>query len=263
MASDAPAVEFAGDRMSVRFDRFGPAAYARFLQVKRLPESSIEFDPADESYTVTAPARFAALLGAVRPAAARPVRIASHLFPDQRQLTRQALDAKRFALWCACGFGKTPMGPSPLHDTIHALHPWVAFIVLPVFAFANAGVPLDGVTLASLVAPVPLGIALGLILGKPIGILAASALAVRIGAARLPSDLNWRLLTGAALLCGIGFTMSLFIGSLAFSEPARIADVKLGVLLGSVVSGLLGYSLLRFATAGATQTSPTARLTNS
>ncbi len=110
MASDAPAVEFAGDRMSVRFDRFGPAAYARFLQVKRLPESSIEFDPADESYTVTAPARFAALLGAVRPAAARPVRIASHLFPDQRQLTRQALDAKRFALWCACGFGKTPMG---------------------------------------------------------------------------------------------------------------------------------------------------------
>ncbi len=160
-------------------------------------------------------------------------------------------------------FGKTPMGPSPLHDTIHTLHPWVAFGVLPVFAFANAGVPLDGVTLASLAAPVPLGIALGLILGKPLGILAASALAVRLGIAQLPSDLNWRLLAGASLLCGIGFTMSLFIGSLAFADPARIADVKLGVLLGSIVSGLLGYSLLRFATAASAEPSRSARLSNS
>lgn len=160
-------------------------------------------------------------------------------------------------------FGKSPMGPSPLHDSIHALHPWVAFGVLPVFAFANAGVPLDGVTLASLAAPVPLGIALGLILGKPIGILAASALAVRHGVAKLPSDLNWRLLAGAALLCGIGFTMSLFIGSLAFDDPARIAEVKLGVLAGSVLSGLLGYALLRFATAASASPSRSARLTNS
>ena len=160
-------------------------------------------------------------------------------------------------------FGKTPMGPSPLHDTIHTLHPWVAFGVLPVFAFANAGVPLDGVTLASLAAPVPLGIALGLILGKPLGILAASALAVRLGIAQLPSELNWRLLAGASLLCGIGFTMSLFIGSLAFADPARIADVKLGVLLGSIVSGLFGYSLLRFATAASAEPSRSARLTNS
>jgi NhaA family Na+:H+ antiporter len=160
-------------------------------------------------------------------------------------------------------FGKKPMGPSPLHDTIHTLHPWVAFGVLPVFAFANAGVPLDGVTLASLAAPVPLGIALGLILGKPIGILAASAVAVRLGVAQLPSDLNWRLIAGVAFLCGIGFTMSLFIGSLAFEDPARIADVKLGVLVGSLVSGLLGYSLLRFAAASAAQPSRAARLTNS
>ncbi len=160
-------------------------------------------------------------------------------------------------------FGKTPMGPSPLHDTIHTLHPWVAFGVLPVFAFANAGVPLDGVTLESLAAPVPLGIALGLILGKPIGILGASAFAVRLGVAQLPSDLNWRLIAGAALLCGIGFTMSLFIGSLAFADPARIAEIKLGVLVGSVVSGLLGYSLLRFAAVSASQPRGAARLTNS
>jgi NhaA family Na+:H+ antiporter len=150
-------------------------------------------------------------------------------------------------------FGKKPMGPSPLHDTIHALHPWVAFFVLPVFAFANAGVPLDGVTLASLAAPVPLGIALGLVLGKPIGILSAAALAVRLRIAELPADLGWRLIAGAALLCGIGFTMSLFIGSLAFSDPARIADVKLGVLAGSVVAGVLGYSVLRLMPAGASQ----------
>lgn len=150
-------------------------------------------------------------------------------------------------------FGRSPMGPSPLHDTIHALHPWVAFFVLPIFAFANAGVPLDGVTLASLAAPVPLGIALGLALGKPIGILSAAALAVRLRIAELPADLNWRLVAGAALLCGIGFTMSLFIGSLAFSDPARIADVKLGVLAGSVLAGVLGYSVLRLMPAGASQ----------
>ncbi|MFN3958697.1 MAG: Na+/H+ antiporter NhaA [Parvularculaceae bacterium] len=150
-------------------------------------------------------------------------------------------------------FGKSPMGPSPLHDTIHTLHPWVAFVVLPVFAFANAGVPLDGVTLSSLAAPVPLGIALGLVLGKPIGILSAAALAVRLRITELPADLTWRLIAGAALLCGIGFTMSLFIGSLAFSDPARIADVKLGVLAGSVLAGVLGYSILRLMPARASQ----------
>jgi len=150
-------------------------------------------------------------------------------------------------------FGKSPMGPSPLHDAIHGLHPWVAFVVLPVFAFANAGVPLAGVTLSSLAAPVSLGIALGLIIGKPVGILAASALAVRMKAAALPKGVTWRLIGGAALLCGIGFTMSLFIGTLAFSDPARIAEVKLGVLAGSLVAGLLGYGVLRFATEAAPQ----------
>jgi len=141
-------------------------------------------------------------------------------------------------------YGKKPLGPSPVHDTIHALHPFVAFVVLPVFAFANAGVALAGVTLESLAEPVPLGVALGLILGKPAGILAMAALAVRFGVASLPEDLTWRHITGAAALCGIGFTMSLFIGTLAFDDGALIADVKLGVLVGSLVSGLIGYGLL-------------------
>ena len=154
-------------------------------------------------------------------------------------------------------FGKSPLGASPLHDTIHALHPFVAFFVLPVFAFANAGVSLDGVTLASLVSSVPLGIALGLVLGKAIGVSAAAFLAVRLGVAALPGDLDWRHIAGAACLCGIGFTMSLFIGSLAFSDAALINDVKLGVLTGSIAAGFAGYGVL--ATAAGTARAPSAR----
>lgn len=105
-----PPVTFAGDEMRVHFTRFGSAAYARFLQVKKLPESTTTFDPADETYTVTAPARFAAMLGAERPHSGDGVPLAGHLFPDQALLCRQALDAKRFALWCQCGWGKTPTG---------------------------------------------------------------------------------------------------------------------------------------------------------
>lgn len=148
-------------------------------------------------------------------------------------------------------FGKQPMGPSPLHETIHALHPWVAFGVLPVFAFANAGVSLAGVTPASLAQGVPLGIAFGLVFGKAIGVSAASFLAVRLGAASLPADLSWRHILGAAFLCGIGFTMSLFIGSLAFENAARMNEVKLGVLAGSVVSGLLGFGVLSWVAGSA------------
>lgn len=144
-------------------------------------------------------------------------------------------------------FGKTPLGESPLHGAIHALHPWVAFGVLPIFAFANAGVSLSGLTVQSFTSPVPLGIALGLILGKPIGVLGAAAIAVRARVAALPAGLGWRHVAGAACLCGIGFTMSLFIGSLAFDEAARINEIKLGVLAGSAVSGLLGYAILRLA----------------
>lgn len=110
MTATADPITFAGDRMSVAFRTFGPKEYALFLRVKALPESETAFDPADESYTVTAPARFAALLGAAPPARAGTARLAAYLFPDQKLLTRQALDAKRFALWCQCGYGKTPMG---------------------------------------------------------------------------------------------------------------------------------------------------------
>ncbi len=147
-------------------------------------------------------------------------------------------------------YGKTPLGPSPLHGAIHALHPWVAFIVLPVFAFANAGVSLEGVSPASLAAAVPLGIALGLIVGKPAGVLIAAALAVRLRIASLPDDVSWPQIAGAACLCGIGFTMSLFIGALAFEDAARLDEVKLGVLAGSFVSGIIGYAALRFAARG-------------
>ncbi|MDZ7627907.1 MAG: Na+/H+ antiporter NhaA [Parvularculaceae bacterium] len=142
-------------------------------------------------------------------------------------------------------FGKKPLADSPLHGAIHALHPWVAFGVLPIFAFANAGVSLSGVSLQSFVSPVPLGIALGLIIGKPVGVLAAAAIAVRTRIATLPADLTWRQIAGAACLCGIGFTMSLFIGTLAFDAATRMDEVKLGVLAGSAVSGLLGYAVLR------------------
>jgi NhaA family Na+:H+ antiporter len=148
-------------------------------------------------------------------------------------------------------FGKTPTGPSPLHNAIHALHPFVAFAVLPVFAFANSGVSLAGVTPSSLAQGVPLGIALGLIVGKAIGVSAAAFLAVRLKIASLPADLDWKHIAGAACLCGIGFTMSLFIGSLAFDDPGRINEVKLGVLAGSVVSGLLGFGVLSWVAGGA------------
>ena len=110
MTTLAPPVRFTDSEMAIRFDRFDAAAYALFLKCKRLPESRVDFDDTDESYTITAPARFAELLGVQRPAIEKATRLSSYLFDDQKLLTRQALDAKRFALWCACGFGKTPMG---------------------------------------------------------------------------------------------------------------------------------------------------------
>lgn len=142
-----------------------------------------------------------------------------------------------------------PMGQkqdSPLHHLEHMLHPWVSFVILPVFAFANAGVSFAGITWADLIAPLPLGIALGLFLGKQLGVVGASWLAVRLRLCRLPDDISWRSLYGVSLLTGIGFTMSLFIGSLAFEDDLHYATpIRLGVFLGSILSGLLGYLLLR------------------
>jgi Na+:H+ antiporter, NhaA family len=124
------------------------------------------------------------------------------------------------------------------------LHPWVNFGVLPLFAFANAGVSLSGVTLTSLTTPIPLGIALGLFLGKPIGVYLFSRSAIALGLGARPEGASWIQLFGVSILAGIGFTMSLFIGMLAFPDPAYAADIRLGVLMGSVSSAILGYLVL-------------------
>ena len=137
-------------------------------------------------------------------------------------------------------------GGSPLNRAGHALHPWVAYLILPMFAFANAGVSLHGVTWGTLMQPVPLGIAAGLVVGKALGVFCASWLLIRFAGARLPTQSSWGQFFGVCVLCGVGFTMSLFIGTLAFEGAHTMyeAKVKLGVLLGSVVSGALGAVLL-------------------
>lgn len=137
---------------------------------------------------------------------------------------------------------------SPLLRLEHAIQPWVAFLILPVFAFANAGVSLAGLTFSSLAGPLTLGIAAGLFLGKQIGILGSVWLAEKTGLAARPEGVSWAQIYGVALLCGIGFTMSLFIGLLAFSTSDTLQDAtKIGVLMGSVVSAILGYLVLRWA----------------
>ena len=137
-------------------------------------------------------------------------------------------------------------GGSPLNRTEHALHPWVAYLILPMFTFTNAGVSLHGVTWGTLMQPVPLGIAAGLVVGKALGVFGASWLLIRFAGARLPTQSSWGQFFGVCVLCGVGFTMSLFIGTLAFEGAHTMyeAQVKLGVLLGSVVSGALGAVLL-------------------
>ncbi|WP_246099332.1 Na+/H+ antiporter NhaA [Methylibium rhizosphaerae] len=137
-------------------------------------------------------------------------------------------------------------GDSPLEALEHGLHPWVAFLVLPMFAFANAGVSLAGVSLQTLLSPLPLGIAVGLVAGKAIGVFGTSWLLVRLGWAAPPGGASWMQLFGVCVLCGIGFTMSLFIGGLAFDGqgPLYETQLKLGVLGGSIVAGVLGTMIL-------------------
>ncbi len=136
---------------------------------------------------------------------------------------------------------------SPLHRLEHALVKPVAFLIVPIFGFANAGVSLAGISLAALVAPLPLGIAMGLFLGKQLGIFTSVWIVVKLGIAARPSHASWMQVYGVALLCGIGFTMSLFIGGLAFTGPDQIDDVKIGVLMGSILSAIIGYLILRFS----------------
>jgi len=127
----------------------------------------------------------------------------------------------------------------------HAISPYVAFIIMPIFAFANAGVSLEGLSVSSLLQPVPLGILLGLFIGKQVGVMAFSFFAVRLGVAQMPDNSNWLSLYGVSVLTGIGFTMSLFVGNLAFAENIQYIDgVKIGVLAGSLLSTLFGYFIL-------------------
>ena len=138
-------------------------------------------------------------------------------------------------------------GRSPLHELEHDLHTAVAFGVLPIFAFANAGISLGGVSIDYLLHPVPLGIMAGLFVGKQLGVFIFCWLGVRLGVARLPSDIRWMHVYGMALLCGVGFTMSLFIASLAFEETGvnLLFDERLGIIGGSMMSGICGYFVLR------------------
>lgn len=138
---------------------------------------------------------------------------------------------------------------SPLRKLEHGLAPWSTFAVLPLFAFANAGVSLGDLTIADLASPLTLGIALGLFAGKQVGVLAFSVAAIQLRVAALPTGVSWPQLYGVAVLAGIGFTMSLFIGTLAFDDPALADQVRLGVLSGSLLSALAGYAVLRWATA--------------
>jgi NhaA family Na+:H+ antiporter len=143
--------------------------------------------------------------------------------------------------------GRPDDATSPLHRLENAIQPWVAFLVLPVFGFANAGVPLGGIAVADLTQPVTLGCALGLFLGKQIGVFGGVYLAVRLGFAPRPSGASWRHIYGVSLLCGIGFTMSLFVGLLAFGDAGPLQDqTKIGVLVGSLLSALCGWLVLRF-----------------
>ena len=130
----------------------------------------------------------------------------------------------------------------------HAISPYVAFLIMPIFAFANAGVPLVGLSLSSLLEPVPLGILLGLFIGKQVGVMVSSYLAVKLGAAQMPDNSSWLSLYGVSILTGVGFTMSLFVGNLAFAGSINYMDgVKIGVLSGSLLSTIFGYFLLLYA----------------
>ncbi len=135
-----------------------------------------------------------------------------------------------------------------MRDLEKDLHSPVSFAILPLFAFANAGVSLTGLTLDNILAPVPMGILLGLFLGKQLGVMLFTWLAVKLRIGKLPDDVNWSQIYGVAIICGIGFTMSLFIGSLAFEQTIENQSMndRLGILIGSILSAVAGYCWLAF-----------------
>jgi NhaA family Na+:H+ antiporter len=140
-------------------------------------------------------------------------------------------------------------GESPLQHLEHMLHPYVAFAILPIFAFANTGIDFTGLTLESLLHPVPLGIATALVLGKQVGVFGFSWIAIKLRLGKLPEGINWLNIYGISALCGIGFTMSLFISGLAAEEigTGEMVDDRLGIMLGSLISAFIGYLVLKFS----------------
>ena len=142
---------------------------------------------------------------------------------------------------------KDKWGKSPLHSLENGLTPYVLYLIIPIFAFANAGVVLKGMTFSDLLAPLPLGIALGLIVGKQVGVFGLTMLMVKTGIAKMPHGATALHIYGISCLAGVGFTMSLFIGGLSFADAEMMNQVRLGVLSGSIVSGVLGYTALMLA----------------
>lgn len=142
---------------------------------------------------------------------------------------------------------KDKWGKSPLHSLENGLTPYVLYLIIPIFAFANAGVVLKGMTFNDLLAPLPLGIALGLIVGKQVGVFGLTMLMVKTGIAKMPHGATAVHIYGISCLAGVGFTMSLFIGGLSFADAEMMNQVRLGVLSGSIVSGILGYTALMLA----------------
>ncbi|HNQ92218.1 MAG TPA: Na+/H+ antiporter NhaA [Alphaproteobacteria bacterium] len=136
---------------------------------------------------------------------------------------------------------------TPIETLEHALHPWVAFLILPLFAFANAGISFEGMSFGSLFEPVTLGIIAGLFIGKQLGVFLPFLLAVKIGCCHIPKNTNWMQVYGMAVLCGVGFTMSLFIGELAFADHDTQTAVRLGVMAGSLLSAVVGYLVIFWA----------------
>ncbi len=134
---------------------------------------------------------------------------------------------------------------SPLETLEHALHPWVAYAILPLFAFANAGLVLQGLSMDDMLSPLPMGVVIGLLVGKPVGIVAAAVAMRALGWVRFPDGMDLRAMFGLGLMCGIGFTMSLFIASLAYGNPLHYEEAVLGVLAASLLSAVLGFAWLR------------------
>lgn len=155
--------------------------------------------------------------------------------------------ALAFMLPLRVGAGECTLDNSPLLRTEHGLYRVVPFLIIPIFGFANAGLSFEGIGIDAVLEPLTLGVACGLLIGKLVGVFGFSALAIRFGMAELPDGAGWAHLAGVALLCGIGFTMSLFIGLLAFAGNATLQEeVKLGILGGSLIAGLAGVLVLRF-----------------